>query len=272
MRLTHLVAALASVTFLGAAATAAAHDLDHPALPFQPNAPIGTGVNSGGPGASWRLVTTFPTGNPHTDLDFFTQGGQTYASVGTLAAGLNSGGQTIVQLTDRGEVAPRFVASHPSASCISDPSAALGLQHDVEATPKGNAILNVENPDAVRTDAQLLLDATDQRGRCHDQGTAGISGAPRGGLELVDITNILAPVEIGLTSHIGESHTVNVDPRRPHIAYAVTSDRVAVDAQGRRANETGTGRALDGFEVIDLRTCLEAPLMSSSIAAPPLPQ
>ena len=36
--------------------------------------------------------------------------------------------------------------AHPSASCVSDPSAALGLQHDVEATPKGGAILNTFNP------------------------------------------------------------------------------------------------------------------------------
>ena len=30
------------------------------------------------------------------------------------------------------------------------------------------------------------------------------------------------PHELGLTSHIGESHTVNIDPKRPHIAYSVT--------------------------------------------------
>jgi hypothetical protein len=46
-----------------------------------------------------------------------------------------------------------------------------------------------------------------------------VSGAPKGGLEIVDVTDPGAPREIGLTSHIGESHTVNVDPKRPHIAY-----------------------------------------------------
>ena len=68
------------------------------------------------------------------------------------------------------------------------------------------------------------------------------------------------PKEIGLTSHIGESHTVNVDPKRPHIAYSVTSDSVGVAADGTRANET-PGRellssiAMDSFlTAIDLIT------------------
>ena len=260
-------AALAVVASLAVAATAAAHELDHPATGYTAAAPVGTGVNSGPTGA-WELVTTFPTGNPHTDLDFFTQGGEIYASVGTLAVGPNAGGQTIVQLTNRGEVQPRYVSSHPSASCVSDPVAALGLQHDVEATPKGNTILNVDNPYAVRSDAQLLLDATDHRGRCHDQGVAGIASAPRGGIEIIDITNILDPVEIGLTSHIGEAHTVNVDPKRPHIAYAVTSDAVGVGPapEHKRLNEvpgSSDRNDLDGFEVIDLSSCMNFPVLTS---------
>ncbi|HWH06159.1 MAG TPA: hypothetical protein VNT23_06960 [Gaiellaceae bacterium] len=268
MKRRHLVTATLGVAAsLALATTAGAHELDHPALGYTPAAPVGTGLLSGPPGA-WKLVTTFPTGNPHTDLDFFTQGGETYAAVGTLAAGPNAGGQTIVQLTNRGEVDPRYVSSHPSASCVSDPSAALGLQHDVEATPKGDAILNVENSDAVRTDAQLLLDATDHRGRCHDQGVAGIAGAPRGGIEIVDITNVLDPVEIGLTSHIGEAHTVNVDPKRPHIAYAVTSDAIGVGPAPdyRRLNEvpgSSDRNDLDGFEVIDLSSCMNFPTLTS---------
>jgi hypothetical protein len=258
---------LTTVGFLFLAAGAAAHELDHPALGFTTDAPIGTGLNSGPPGA-WRLVTTFPTGNPHTDLDFFTQGGETYASVGTLAIGPNAGGQTIVQLTNRGAVDPRYVSSHPSASCLSEPSAALGLQHDVEATPKGGAILNAPNPKAVTTDTQLLVDATDHRGRCHDQSTLGLPGAPRGGLELVDVANVLAPVEIGLTSHIGEAHTVNVDPKRPHIAYAVTSDAVGVGPapEYKRQNEvpgSADRNDLDGFEVVDLSSCMNFPVLTS---------
>ncbi len=260
-----LLTATAVAASLALAGGAAGHELDHAAPLVKANAPIGTGLNAGGAGATWKLLTTFPTGNPHTDLDFFTKGGETYASVGTLAIGPNAGGQTIVQLTQRGQVEPRIVASHPSASCISNPSAALGLQHDVEATPKGNAILNAANPAAVRTDTQLLLDATDASGRCHDQGVAGVSGAPRGGLELVDVTNIVDPVEIALTSHVGEAHTVNVDPKRPHIAYAVTSDAITVTG-GKRQNEvpgSADRNDLDGFEVVDLSSCMNFPLGTS---------
>ena len=238
---------------------------DHPAPSFAPTAPASPVFSSGGPGAQWDLLASIPTGNPHTDIDYFTQGGETFASVGTLAIGPNGGGQTIVQLTKNGQVSPsspKFVAGHPSATCPSNPNAALGLQHDVEATPKGNALLNATNPSAVKTDAQLIIDATDQRGRCHDSSGFGTETQPRGGLELVDVTDVTKPKEIGLTSHTGESHTVNVDPKRPHIAYSVTSDSVGVAADGTRANENPTSSQrfnLDGFEVVDMSSCMYFP-------------
>ena len=262
-------AALALLGILAFTSAAAAHDLDHPAPAFAPTAPPSSAFISG-PAGAWQLLATIPTGNPHTDIDFFTQRGETFASVGTLAMGANAGGQTIVQLTENGQVTPtsvRYVSAHPSASCVSDPSAALGLQHDVEATPKGNVLLNTNFPKGVaaKGDAQLILDATDNEGRCHDSATFGISSSDaQGGVEIVDITDITDPVEIGLTSHIGEAHTVNVDPKRPHIAFAVTSDSVAVtcnadDTQCTRANENPSSSQrfnLDGFEVIDLRSCM----------------
>ncbi|CAN5745124.1 hypothetical protein BH24ACT25_BH24ACT25_00440 [soil metagenome] len=236
--------------------------LDHPAPPFTADEPLSTTFNSGGKGARWKLITSFATGNPHTDLDFFTRDGDTFASVGTLAIGPNGGGQTIVQLTEGDRVDPSFVAGHPSASCLSNPEAALGLQHDVEAAPKGKAILNTDNPFAVRTDTEVIVDATDANGRCHDQGLAGIEAAPQGGLEIVDVTDPENPVEIGLVSNIGEAHTVNVDPKRPHIAYAVTSDAITVDENGKRENEIeGDNDALDldGFEVVDMSSCMGFP-------------
>jgi hypothetical protein len=235
---------------------------DHPAPAFAPTAPPAPTFVAGGPGASWELVATVPTGNPHTDIDFFSRGGETYVAAGTLAAGGNGGGQTIMRLTENGAVtssSPRFVSSQPSATCVSHPSAALGLQHDVEATPKGGTILNAASSFPVGGEAQLILDATDAGGRCHDQGPFGLTANPRGGLEIIDITDLSAPREIALTSHIGEAHTVNVDPKRPWIAYAVTSDSVAVNAAGVRQNEVPGGSErfkLDGFEVVDLSSCM----------------
>jgi hypothetical protein len=247
---------------------AAGHDLfDHAPPPVSTDNPVGTSVNSGGPGATWQLLTTFATANPHTDLDFFTQGGNTYASVGTLAVGANAGGQTIVRLMSGSDVDPAFVSSHPSAACPSDASAALGLQHDVEATPKGTALVQSANPHVVTSDTQLLLDATDNEGRCHDSATLGANATDaQGGLEIIDVTDTEQPAEIGLTSHIGEAHTVNVDPKRPHIAFAVTSDSVTVtcnedDTACTRANDSAGPTSaqrfnLDGFELVDFSSCL----------------
>ncbi len=251
----------AVIALLALPASVGAHLLDHAPPQFQPQTPPAPTFLSGGQDADWELVGTIPTGNPHTDLDFFTRGGETYAAVGTLGVGPNGGGQTIVQLTDMGEVKPKFVGSQPSASCLSNPSAALGLQHDVEASPKGGAILNTFNPSAAPGEAQVIIDATDAEGRCHDQGLGGLQAAPPGGLEIIDVTDPAAPHEIGMTSHIGESHTVNVDPKRPHIAYSVTSDSVRV-TDGKRDNEDPASSQrfnLDGFEVVDFSSCLDFP-------------
>src|SRR3712207_9368840 len=86
---------------------------------------------------------------------------------------------------------------------------------------KGDAFQQQPNPYIARGDAQLLVDATDASGRCHDNGNFGVSAAPNGGLDLIDITNLAAPKEIALISHIGNAHTVNVVPKRPHIASDV---------------------------------------------------
>ncbi|HZO58214.1 MAG TPA: hypothetical protein VFB51_00840 [Solirubrobacterales bacterium] len=239
--------------------------LDHPYPAFSTGAPAPTFL-SGRAAAQWELVATFPTGNPHTDIDFFTKSGETYMSAGTLGTGPNGGGQTILKLTNGGVVQPSFVAGHPSAACPSNPVSALGLQHDVEATPKGGALLNTPNNVAVNKEAQLLIDASDANGRCHDGGDFGLTGTAQGGLEIIDITNPALPKEIGLTSHIGESHTVNIDPKRPHIAYSVTSDSVSVDENGVRGNEDPNGGETlshDGFEVVDLSSCMNFPAGTS---------
>ncbi|HEX2086774.1 MAG TPA: hypothetical protein VHF89_13935 [Solirubrobacteraceae bacterium] len=253
------------------ASAAIAHELfDHSTPSLAPrSAPTTSGTQMGPATARWEWVESIATGNPHTDLDFFTNNGNTYAAVGTLGVAPNGGGQTIVQLTNGDEVDPQFVSQAPTASCIANEAAALGLQHDVEASPKGAAPLNTFNPFAPNQDAQIIVDATDAQGRCHDAenfGGDGLLGAitdKMGGLEIIDVTDPANPVEIGLTSHIGEAHTVNVDPKRPHIAYAVTSDSTTVNAQGRRGNESGTALDLDGFELVDMSTCMNFPAGTS---------
>ena len=256
---------------------------DHKPPAFDPLPQQTTGLNQGGiEGVEFEMVESFFTGNPHTDIEFFSRDGVTYVSAGTLGVGPNNAGQNIFKLTDdSGNVSPEnieYVSGHPSATCLADESAALGLQHDVEATPKGKDVpilTNIsEQEEAQLGDTQLLIDATDSYGRCHDGGDFGIINAPQGGLEIIDVTDPENPVEIALTSHIGEAHTVNVDPLRPHIAYVVTSDAVStrvdaddIDKDGDkeeliRDNEIeGDNDALDldGFEVVDLSSCLTAP-------------
>jgi hypothetical protein len=264
---TRSLVALAAATTLLAAATAGAHEaLDHAAPAYTPpSEPLSTAFNAGGNGAEWELLATIPTGNPHSDLDFFTHKGDTYASVGTLGTGPNSGGQSIVRLTEGGAVKPSYVSGHPSASCASGSSSVTGLQHDAEAAPKGDVLQNTPNPFVVKSDAQLVVDATDAPGRCHDEGSNfGVvqAGAPRGGLEIIDVTDPTKPKELALTSHIGNAHTVNVDPKRPHIAFDITQDGVAVGEGGKRQNEV-EGNAdqfdLDGFEIVDMSSCMNFP-------------
>ena len=126
-------AVIAAVVAAGLGAPAAHAHLDHPFGTFTATTPPSPSFNAGGEGARWELLATIPTMNPQSDLDFFTQGGQTYASVGMLGTSANGGGQMIVRLMDaQGNVAPEYVSNHPSATCVSNPSAALGLQHDVE--------------------------------------------------------------------------------------------------------------------------------------------
>jgi hypothetical protein len=268
------LAPLSLLLSLSIAAVAYGHNLDHSVPPFaEPAGPLSSQVNAGGDDdVEWELLTTIPTGNPHSDIDFFTRGGDTYMSAGTLGIGPNSGGQNIFRLTVDGVVDPSHVSAHPSAACPGIFTSATGLQHDVEAAPKGDAFQQQPNLHVARGDAQILVDATDATGRCHDNGAFGIPGVsvqgqpitpppPQGGLEIIDITDIENPKELALISHIGNAHTVNVDPKRPHIAFDVTQDGVTINADGVRTNEIegSTSNALDGFEVIDMSSCMNFP-------------
>ena len=63
----------AVIALLVLPASVGAHLLDHAPPQFQPQTPPAPAFLSGGKDADWELVATIPTGNPHTDLDFFTQ-------------------------------------------------------------------------------------------------------------------------------------------------------------------------------------------------------
>ncbi len=217
--------AVALTVSLGDGPSAALADHTDPAQPLSPvDGAVAEGAARGA--GRWAFVRNFPA-NPGTDLGFWERGDAAYASTGTLGGGATGRvGQRVLRLVgEDGRVNPGWMADHGSAACQDDPSAAgnLKLQHDVQLTP--------------RRAPELLIDTTDDVGRCHDLGG--------GGLELIDVSGVGVPGgpavrEIHLTRHDGMSHTVTVDDTRPWIVY--------------NSNGDFAGRAW--IDVLDLRTCL----------------
>jgi hypothetical protein len=188
----------------------------------------------------WQHITNWPA-NPGSDLALFRrQVGATreiYASMGTLGGGDEQHvGQRIVRLTSNGGnvLDPTWVADHGSANCPGTGSTGnLGLQHDAAAVGMARRTSASQSITGVQpVQIQLIADATDASGRCHDSGG--------GGLELIDVTNPAFPKEIGLTRHAGTTHTTTTDDMRPWIVYSSNSDF--------------SGRPW--IDVVDTRTCL----------------
>jgi hypothetical protein len=163
---------------------------------------------------AWQHIANFPGGASNaltgggTDLEFFSPAGSAdvYGAFGTLGQDeVGSIGQRILQLTQGGNVAPRWVADHGSARCEASTST-TGLQHDSQITSDGKV--------------RLLTDTTDALARCHDPGG--------GGIEIIDVTGIANPAfeprEVHLVRLFGFSHTHTADGDRPGIVYNSSSD------------------------------------------------
>ena len=155
----------------------------------------------------------------------------------------------------------------PTASCVANEAAALGLQHDVEASPKGRrAPEHLQPVRASRGDAQIIIDATDAAGPLPRPGAFGgvglRSACPRQAGRPGDHRRHRPgePAEIGLTSHIGEAHTVNSTPSARTSPTRSPPTARAVDDEGKRGQrDRAARRALDGFEVVDLSSCMNFP-------------
>jgi hypothetical protein len=211
------------LAILGAFAFPAAADHTDPDTPLSPIQSAPQAGHATGAG-TWEHVRHFPA-NPGSDLWFFEKNGATFASAGTLGQGEQAHvGQRIVQLLNAdGQLDVQWVADHGSAACETrNPGGTLGLQHDVEVVPLA--------------EPELLLDATDATGRCHDP--AG------GGIEIVDISGLgeenFEVRELHLVRFAGTTHTLTVDQERPWIVYSNNSD--------------SSGR--NWLDFVDLRTCL----------------
>ena len=162
---TPLVVALLAAALL-IPSLAVAHELfDHPAptcggIP----APTTASPSRAARARSGSSSSSIATGNPHSDLDFFRAAATSTPPSARSASRPNGGGQTIVQLTNGEEVAPSSSRRRRPHRASRNEAAALGLQHDVEASPKGGTILNTFNPFAARGDAKIVVDATDAYG------------------------------------------------------------------------------------------------------------
>ena len=70
-----------------------------------------------------------------------------------------------------------------------------------------------------------------------------------------------------MTTHIGEAHTVNVDPKRPHIAYVSSSDRV-----GAYEFDIPASLVEPGGRRLDLVADFARPMADAGDAFPEIPR
>ena len=243
---------------------AGAHELfDHapPALTPAP-APVKV-AQFGGPGAKWEFVDSIVTGNPHTDLDFFTRGGETFLSAGTLGVAPNGGGQTIVQLTDGDQVDPqvrlagadrvvrrqRGRGARPAARRR---GVAEGRDDPQREQPAGRARRRADRRRRDRRAGPLprqpvlrrrvagRRERQARRARDHRRHRPGEPGRDRPHL-----------------AHRRGAHGQHRPEAAAHRLRRHVRQRV-VAADGKRSNET-SGYALDGFEVVDMSSCMNFP-------------
>ena len=242
-RMRRIALLLGVLAALGAAAVASAHELvlfDHPRPePQRRRRRRRSQILAGGEDAEWELVATIPTGNPHSDLDFFTVGGDTYMSAGTLGVGPERRRPEHLP-PDRGrrgqaDVRRRApVGGVPAATYERDRPAAR-RRGDAEGRRVPAAAQPVHRARATRSCSSTRPTPT---GRCHDNGGRSARRARRTAAWRSSTSpTSTTPKEIALISHIGNAHTVNVDPKRPHIAFDITQDGVAVCADGPQAGK-----------------------------------
>ena len=192
---------------------------------------------SGGPGRGMGPDHTFATGNPHTDIDFFTQDGETLplrrdarASVPT-PAGRRSCGSPRTARSPRASSQPiRRRAASATRARARPPARRRG---DAEGRRPA------QHPQPLRRRRRHPAPA--RRHRCPRAAATTReprpSPGPPGRARDHRRQRPANPVEIALTSHTGEAHTVNVDPKRPHIAYVVQLRQPSASTRTARSNE-----------------------------------
>ena len=141
--------------------------------------------------------------------------------------------------------------------------ATTGLQHDIEVTPKpASAPLNTANSAAKLGDAQLRPRRhRRRRAAATTRASPGCGRAPQGGLEIIDVTEgVDNAKEIGLTS--AHRRVAHRQRRSQAPAHRLLGD-VGLGRRRRRGRARQRDRrgslSLDGFEVVDLSSCMNFP-------------
>ena len=250
---------------------------DHPMPAFAPIAPLSTQFNSGGEGAEVgaRRLRSPPATRTPTSTSSPRAARRTPPSARWHRPERRRPDDRPAD-AGREVRAPRVRHRPPLGDLPEQPRRGLGLQHDVEATPKGDAILNTDEPRR-GPHRHAAADRRHRRARPLPR-----PGRPRprrarrsGGLEIIDITDSAKPD--GDRAH--EPHRRGAHGQhRPEAA----AHRLLGDLRHRRAS-TRTASApnevpgaadrfdLDGFEVVDLSSCMNFPAGTSSTEARALP-
>jgi hypothetical protein len=175
-----------------------------------------------------------PLGDRNTPA--FTRDGRSYLVASSTIYGLH-----VVDVTD--PLAPVSVSDYASAFGCPTAEAEYGASRTGDAASGDPRQLfdigyqgalaapgGWENDVSVTPDGMIAAIGADAPGRCHDP--------VYGGVELVDLSDLLHPRTLALTRNVGFSHSVGIDPKRPWLAYVSTTD------------------GDDFVDIVDFRSCL----------------
>ena len=194
------------------------------------------------------------------------QGGETYR-VGRDArrSAPTRGGQTIVRL-DRGRRASTRVRRRatPPRAASATRTTRLGLQHDVEATPKGDALAQHRRTPS-RSRRHPAPDRRHRRARAAatTRASSASSRRPQGGLEIIDVTNPRTRSRSGSPATRARrtpSTSTRSGPTSPTSRPPTRVDRQRRTARARtRTRPAPSASTSTAFEVVDLSSLHELP-------------
>ena len=177
-----------------------------------------------------RFVTNTPHGRSFAgtlgEVEPFERDGKRY-----IVAGSSVYGFSVVDVTD--PINPTVVSEYSSA--FGCPGSVLNYVAEGNRDPVAIALGygGFENDISWSPDGKWVALGMDAPGRCHDP--------VHGGIEIVDLSDLMNPTLVHLVRNTGEAHSVTLDPKRPWLAYISTSD------------------SEDVLSIVDFKSCIGIP-------------